>query len=426
MSNPSERAVRQAVLDLADEGRPVNLGEQALRGVRRRRVRSVAASAVAVVAVIAAVSLWPGLGHRTAVPPADPAPTVSEGRWPTFGGLGLVPAPPRGEAADTTPEAAGADGDRGLPDAGEPSCYVLDPTTLGYRPAPATAVAAVSPDLRYALVSREQAAGEETEPGRAPEIGFYDTVAGRVLGEVDLTPFAGEGEFAGVERRLVARRRHRRGPAAGRPAGPGWAVTSLVLIDVRTGAVRSVALRPANGLEPQALVGWAHDRRRLIFEADPVGTDLAPTGHLLVDPETGTSAGVTWPTQGRLLTGPGTDDVAMMSIDEQCRHGAGPGHRARSCRSTHRSSPLTTDVTALVWRGGEVVAMDQDCDRRTAAGGDDPRPRPRGRRPERVLAVTGGSTGWVWLALGQRSRPDGELLVGRPGPARRAGGRAAG
>ena len=34
------------------------------------------------------------------------------------------------------------------------------------------------------------------------------------------------------------------------------------------------------------MLGWSNDGTRLIFEADPVGTDLVPSGHLLVDPRT--------------------------------------------------------------------------------------------------------------------------------------------
>ncbi|GAA0794037.1 hypothetical protein [Spirilliplanes yamanashiensis] len=65
--------VRTALRDLADEGRPVDLGAAALRGLRRRRRRNAALGAAAVAVLVAVAALpWSGL-RRPAPPPAAPA-----------------------------------------------------------------------------------------------------------------------------------------------------------------------------------------------------------------------------------------------------------------------------------------------------------------------------------------------------------------
>lgn len=362
----AQRAVRQAVLDLAGEGRPVNLGEAALRGVRRRRVRVVAASAVAVAAVIATVALWPGWTHRTAVPPADAVPTTSE-TWPAFHGLGRVPAPPGPSVTDDRLVIwAYLAPNRGL--------HLLDPLTGSYPPAPGESVLAVSPDLRYALITRTHD-GALRGTGRDVEVGIYDAVGQEVVGRINLEAHLDNASYTGWTAAWSPDGATIMIPVQeAQPSGGGWLVRHLLFVDASTGQVDTVEVKPAGGLEPQALVGWSADFTRLIFEADPVGTDLVPTGHLLVDPLTGAASAVTWPTQGHLVLGVANSEVAVLAPNgtpilalDQVTGEVLPALPALP--------GLEGEVTPRVLRGGELVAVNLHCE------------TPESCRPPTVLAV---------------------------------------
>jgi hypothetical protein len=102
-----EHAVRTAVHDLADEGRPVNVAAGALRRGRQLRRRRTVAKAAAVVAAVAALAVpylvarattASGPGFRPATPPsALPTPSASAMPGPVTLAegwiLGSVPAP---------------------------------------------------------------------------------------------------------------------------------------------------------------------------------------------------------------------------------------------------------------------------------------------------------------------------------------------
>jgi hypothetical protein len=403
--DPVERAVRQAVVDLAGEGRPVDLGEAALRSMRRRRVRMVAASTVAVAALIAAVAVWPGWADRTAVPPADPTPAISDAPWPPFRGLGLVPSPPWGEAADPPPEAA-----RRMVIAAyqtpERHLYVLDPTTHRYRRAPAANLEAVSPDLRYALISRGRIIVDAGEALTIGEFGVYDTVLGRVLGRVDIPRAARDEELypTGIAwspdgTTVVVTQR------AGLPNGGGWLVRKMAIVDARTGQVSSVAVEPAGGLEPLAMVGWASDSQRLIFQADPVNTDMIATGYLLVDRRTGDSTAVNLPAQGDLVLGVASKEMALHTAETS---GVVVLNQLTG-QVLHEYPPPLAQAPYhpfLAWRGGELVVM-EDCDRPPSCGirrvfAIDPETGSR-----RTLASTPDSAQWLWVAPANGAVPMG-------------------
>lgn len=120
-----EDEVRNALGDLADQARPVALGEVALARVRRRRRRAVAAAAVAVLAAAALPIGLVNLLDQRAGSQAEPA----------------QPQPPDAGAGGTVVVTSYRDGG---------DLYVLDPEAGTYRRWPAeVSVGRLSPDLRW-------------------------------------------------------------------------------------------------------------------------------------------------------------------------------------------------------------------------------------------------------------------------------------
>jgi Tol biopolymer transport system component len=253
---------------------------------------------------------------------------------------------------------------------------------------------AVSPDLRYALVGPIDPVQDPSRP-RPYEIGFYDAVKREVRGGVDLTPYTDSDQFAGwgaawsADGRTVAIALRE-----GLPNGGGWLVRSVVLVEVETGEVRAAAVPTANQLEPFALIGWSSDGTRLIFEADRVGTDMIPSGHLLVDPERGTSVGVTWPTQGSLARAVTGDEVAVLTAaaDEIIVLNALTG------QVLHRGAMSKDGINDALWRDGEIVFVDADCAGQPTVCAE---ATVIGRNPatgtSRVIRRLGVSAVWAWL-----------------------------
>ena len=396
MTEPEEmiqRAVREAVRDLAAEGHPVNLGQRALRRLRLRRVAAAAATgALVLTTVVALVALWPR-GQQPPVP-GPPPPVGSDAPWPTFKGLGTVPGP---VAAEQTPEQTPEAASRLVMSAyltPDSRLHLLDPTTGHYWPGPTALLMAVSPDLRYALVGPIDPVQDPSRP-LPYEIGFYDAVKREVLGGVDLTPYTDSDQFAAwgaawsADGRTVAIALRE-----GLHNGGGWLVRTVVLVEVETGEVRAAAVPPANQLEPFALSGWSNDGTRLIFEADRVGTDMVPSGHLLVDPARGTSVGVTWPTQGSLARAVTGDEVAVLTAaaDEIIVLNALTG------QVLHRGAMSKDDINDALWRDGEIVFVDSDCAGQPTVCAET---TVIGRNPatgtSRVIRRLGVSAVWAWL-----------------------------
>lgn len=122
MKDITVEGVRRTLQTLADQARPVELGEAALAGAERRRRRALVGGAAAVLLLITVVAVPLGLSsvRRGAAPPAAGQPTT-------------------GPRVVTSYVVGGRS-------------FVIDPTTGRYRQAPG-GVAAVSPNLdRYANV----------------------------------------------------------------------------------------------------------------------------------------------------------------------------------------------------------------------------------------------------------------------------------
>ena len=242
-----QEAVRLAVRELANEGRPVDLGERALRrraapaGPGGRRLGP------AVMAVVAAAALWPGFGRHTAVPPAG-SDAGGRTRPGHLHGPRPVPGPRRRRArppsrplrrrpgmvisAYLTPE-------RRL--------RVLDPTTGAYCPAPGTALLmAVSPDLRYAVIGPSH---RRPDPVRRAvhqyEFGIYDAVTAG--GGQAWTWRYRSGQFTATEGLVAGRPTVAVALRAGLDNGGGWLVRAVALVEVETGEVRASGSRRPTG-----------------------------------------------------------------------------------------------------------------------------------------------------------------------------------
>ncbi|HET8659917.1 MAG TPA: hypothetical protein VFM55_13075 [Micromonosporaceae bacterium] len=363
-----EPAVRAVLRELAGEGLPVDLGERALAGARRRARRRVAGAAGVTLAVAlgAGLLLGPGAGtgHRPArTTPA--APVEQPAAWPAFTGVARPPGGPTTAPTDRLLVAAY------LSAPGGPA-HVLDPVTGRYRAPGVDRVLAVSPDLRLALVARDSPVPDGTGSGPVgvSEYGIYDTVAGRVLGRLDLAawvdPPAGRTAWhaawspRGESLVLLVR--------AG-VAGRGWLADRLLFVDLATGVVRAVGTGASGGLEPVELLGWTADGRGVALAADRVGTDEAPRGHIVYD-LTGRPAGAyPWPGQHNAVPVVGADRLALLPVDQggvtvvEVVTGAVrdrfPGQAVRAVPGWE---------SALAWRGGELLLRPLTC---PPAGGCD-------------------------------------------------------
>ena len=373
-----EPAVRVALRELAGEGRPVDLGERALAGARRRARRRIAGAAVMTLAMAvgAGLLLGPAAGGG---PEVDGGPDTGDGRasggppvagepaatWPVFTGLGRLPGKPPTAPTDRLLVAAY------LTAPGGPA-HLLDPVTGRYRAPGVDRVLAVSPDLRLALVARDSSVPDETGSGPVgvSEYGIYDTVAGRVLGRLDLAawvdPVAGRTAWhaawspAGASVVLSVRLG---------VTGRGWLADRLLFLDLATGGIRPVSIAASGGLEPVELLGWTADGQGVALAADRVGTDEAPRGHIVYD-LTGRPAGAyPWPGQHHAVPVVGADRLALLPFDRSdltivevttgAVRGRFPGEAARAVPGWE---------SALAWRGAELLLRSLTC---PPAGGCD-------------------------------------------------------
>lgn len=310
-----EETVRTALRGLADEGRPVFLGDRALARLRRRRRRTGAVVGLTIATVVAALIIWPHWFVRGGVPErpvGSPGPSGAAQPWPRFVGLGVNPAPAGTPGADRLVVTA-------YHLAPEGQAYVLDPTGGRYRPSGLQRVLAVSPDLRFALMSREQLVVDE--PGSSQlsesEYAIYDATSGRVLGGLDLAGSVHREQGDSVsaaswspdgDTLVVSVRR-------GIPQR-GWLATRLLVVDVQTGRIRSVEIKPTAGLEPIDLVGWTQDSRAVVLTADRSGSDEAPRGHIVYDLSGRAIATHRWPTQSNAIASAGADELALVPMDD--------------------------------------------------------------------------------------------------------------
>lgn len=378
-----DEAVRAAVRDLADEGRPVDLADRALAGARRRTRRARATAVLAVAAVTAGVLTWPQWATRDggpAVTPTGPAvvetpptPTPAPSRpgvepWPTFTGLPTVPTAPPQSPADRLVVAAYATYPQPAGRAVDPTSvdtHLLDPTTGQYRMSNVDSALAFSPDLRYALVTRQHAV---SEPGGAAligvdEYGVYDTAAGRILGRLDVATWApplgdhvvSGGSWSPDGRSIVLAVRRA-------VQGSGWLAERLIFVDVLTGGLRAVDIRPTQGFEPLQLLGWTADSHGIALAADRIGTDEAPRGHVIYNRNGGPISAHSWPGQSNAVRVINTDQLLLMPLQ--------PGEIAVMGLSTgavqHRypTKPVSTMPgweLPLGWRDGTLIYRSQTC-----------------------------------------------------------------
>ena len=383
-----DEAVRAAVRDLADEGRPVDLGDRALAGVRRKTRRSRALTAVGVAAVAAGVLAWPQWVTRDGRPavtppgpsvvetPPTPAPATPSAPpsalalepWPTFAGLPTVPAAPPETAAGRLVVAAYTTYPAPTGPAIVPASvgtYLLDPTTGRYRLSNVDNALAFSPDLRYALVTRQH---EISEPGSGAtlgiaEYGIYDTVAGRIRGQLNVeawVPPLGDrvvwdGSWSPDGRSIVLGVRKA-------IQGRGWLAEKLIFIDVLTGGLRAVDISPTQGLEPLELLGWTRDSLGIALAAGRIGTGEAPRGHVLYDLNGRPISVHSWPGQRNAIRVINADQLLLMPIgpDEIAVMGLSTGavqHRY----PTQPVSTLPGWELPLGWRDGTLIYRSQAC-----------------------------------------------------------------
>jgi hypothetical protein len=349
-------ALRQAVRDLAGEGRPVDLADRALT---------------------AAVLVWPQWTARHARPPHTtprPEPSLSSSPWPRFAGLPAVPAMPAGAPSDrlvvaaytTHPEPTG-----GSVDPATVATFVLDPTTGRYVRRDVDSVRTFSPDLRFALVTRYREVAVGGSWIADPEFGVYDTVSGRVVGRIDVDRWVaplGErsvwhASWSPDGRSIVLS--IRRGIQ-----GRGWLADRLVFVDVLTGDLSAVDLPSAQGFEPQELLGWTADSGRIALMADRAATDQAPHAHIVYDRAGQPIAVHPWPEQSNPLLAIDSDQLLLVPMD--------PGEilvMDLPTGVTLRRYP-TEPVSAvpswgypLGWRDGTLIYRQQVCSSDTCRDG---------------------------------------------------------
>ncbi len=324
---------------------------------------------------VAAVLIWPewivGTGSPAGSAPSPapaptPTPPVAPTLWPEFTGLAAVPAAPVGGASDrlvvasytTHPETTHVD-------PATVATYVLDPTTGRYERADVDVVHALSPDLRFALVARFHQVRDPngTDFSNLTEFGVYDTVAGRIVGRFDLDRWAAppserfvwNGFWSPDGRSIVLEIRlgiH----------GRGWLADRAVFVDVLTGALTPVDLAPAQGFEPQEMLGWTADSNRIALTADQVGTDQAPSAHMVYD-RTGRPVSVhEWPQQSIPRRAVNSDQLLLMPMD--------PGEAVVMDLSTgdiehrYRTEPISSLPSwdyPLGWRSGTLIYREQVC-----------------------------------------------------------------
>jgi hypothetical protein len=364
-------AVREAVRDLADEGRAVDLGEKAVTAVRRRTGRTRVVGTAMVALAVAAVLVWPEWIARTdspagSAPTAVPAPSMSAPLWPEFTGLHAVPAAPAGAASDRLVMAAYTTHPETSPvDPATVATFLLNPTSGRYERADVDVAHAFSPDLRFALVARHHQVPnpDGANFGDITEFGVYDTVVGRIVGRFDLDRWAAppserfvwNGFWSPDGRSIVLEIRlgiH----------GRGWLADRAVFVDVLTGALTGVDLAPAQGFEPQEMLGWTADSKRIALTADQVGTDQAPSAHTVYD-QTGRPVSVhPWPQQSNPRRAVNADQLLLMPMD--------PGEAVVMDLSTgdieHRypTEPISSLPSwgyPLGWRDGTLIYREQIC-----------------------------------------------------------------
>lgn len=373
-----ETALRAAVRELAGEGQPVDLGERALAGARRQARRRVAAAAVMTLAVLAGTWLLvgPHTGGETDAdgngrasdrsPPAgqqshspgQPAPV-----WPIFTGLGRAPAKPPGAPTDRMLVAAY------LVEPGGPA-RLLDPVTGRYRDPGVDTVLAVSPDLRLALVTHVSSVPDETGSGPidVSEHGIYDTVAGRMLGRLDIAAWANplaartvwhaawspDGATLVLSVRLSV-------------AGRGWVADRLLFVDMATGVIRPVNIAASGGLEPVELLGWTAGGRAVALAAVRVGVDELPRGHVVYDLAGRPVGAYPWPGQRNAVPAVGADRLVLLPIDEGEITVVEVATGVVQARfSSQGVRAVFERETAVAWRGGELLVRSLTC---TPGGG---------------------------------------------------------
>ena len=356
----AEEAARTAVRELTDEARPVFLGDRVLRRIRRRNRRASAGVAVILAALAATVISWPSVAGRdvpSAVAPVDPSASAARAEpWRPFAGLTRLPS--AGPRTDRLVVAAWA------ASPGSP-ISILDPTTGRYRPFGVAAVLAVSPDLRFAIVTRQA-------PSGGVEFGVYDTAADVVLGRLDVDARLGRDELSRAawspDGGSVALSVRRAVPEL------GWLAVQLLVVDARTGAVAAADIRPRSGLEPVDMLGWTTDSQAVVFTADRTGTDEVPSGHIVYDVSGAGVAAHQWAQPSNAVPVVGTDELALVPIDgEQITVIGVRDGSPRRHYPTHTVNAVRGWDSPMAWRGDEMVLWP---DRAVIRG---------------VSAVTGGS-----------------------------------
>jgi hypothetical protein len=347
--------VRTAIRELADEGEPVDVGRAVLARLDRRR-RRLRAGAVAVASVaVAAALVVPQLiaSNRDSGGTDAPPSATSPGDRPLFAGIPGVAAAAGAPSGRLVVAAYGTE-------AGV--SYLLDPRSGDYRRLPVQGVLAVSPDLRWALAARSvlvtDAAG--SGPLDARQYGFYDATTGDAAGWLDLDkdvdPRSGTevGQASWSPDGRTVALAVRRGVA-----GQGWITEQVALVDVRSGAVAMTTVGPAAGLEPVDLLGWTRDSSGIVLTADRVGTDQAPSGHLVYGRDGTLIASIRWKSQGYALLSAGLDLVAVTAIDSNqvtlidTMSGAN--------RASYTGQRLTSSDKVVGWRDAEAIVRSQQC-----------------------------------------------------------------
>jgi hypothetical protein len=347
--------VRMAIREFADEGEPVDVGRAVLARLdrRRRRVRAgaVAVVSLAVVALLVVPQLiaWNRGSGGTGPAPSAASPDDRQ-RFAGIPGGAAVAGAPSGRLV-----VAAYGTDAGV-------SYLLDPRSGDYRPIPVQSVLAVSPDLRWALVARSFVVTDTTGSGPlgARQYGFYDATTGDPVGWLDLDkdvdPRSGTdvGQASWSPDGRAVALAVRRGVA-----GQGWITEQLALVDVRSGAVAMTTVDPAAGLEPVELLGWTRDSTGIVLTADQVGTDQAPSGHLVYNRDGSLTASARWSSQGEALLAAELDRVVVTAIDGNdvvlidTMTGATRAHYTRQ--------RLTSSDRIVGWRDAEAIVRAQQC-----------------------------------------------------------------
>jgi hypothetical protein len=231
-------------------------------------------------------------------------------------------------------------------------------------------VVSVSPDLRFAVVMREHPVDDAGGgPLVVSEFGVLDTSAGRVVGRLEIDawndPRSGyvvsQAAWSPDGAHLVLSVRHG-------IAGRGWQAERLLFVDALTGSVQAAEIQPNDGLEPLDLLGWTTDSRAVVLTADQMGTDQAPSGHLVFDEAGKPVAAVHWSEQAAAVMVTGRNELGIVSEKGDrakvldVRTGAVRQQKRLDARVPTRGEPLA-------WREGEVIVRPEDCDAGGCVGG---------------------------------------------------------